>query len=72
MCQDIKKGRRILTLASSWLAKKGGLHMQKSYTISVSSFKASISKVFWGTLTTGVRRETRDEVLGKHGGSYGK
>lgn len=26
--------------------------MQKSYTISVSSFRASISSVFWGTLTT--------------------
>lgn len=35
-----------LTFASSWLAKNGGLHMQKSYTISVSSFRASISNVF--------------------------
>lgn len=51
------KGRETVTFASSWLAKKGGLHMQKSYTISVSSFKASISKVFCGTLTT--RTEVR-------------
>lgn len=52
-----------LTFASSWLAKKGGLHMQKSYTISVSSFKASISSVFCGTLTT--REEIKHIVLVK-------
>lgn len=48
-------GGQSRTFASSWLAKNGGLHMQKSYTISVSSFRASINNVFWGTLTT--RRE---------------
>lgn len=42
----VKKGGQSLTFASSWLAKNGGLHMQKSYTISVSSFRASINSVF--------------------------
>lgn len=55
----MRKGSETPTFASSWLAKKGGLHMQKSYTNSVSSFKASISKVFWGTLTTMIEMRKR-------------
>lgn len=70
LCSIIQKGsrkkiynrikiRETPTFASNWLAKNGGLHMQKSYTISVSSFKASINNVFWGTLTTRIRIKQR-------------
>lgn len=70
LCSIIQKGSRkkiynmmkrmeTPTFASNWLAKNGGLHMQKSYTISVSSFKASINNVFWGTLTTRIEIKQR-------------
>lgn len=57
IASDIKGKLHRVTLASDELAKKGGLHMQKSYTID-SSFSASISKVFWGTFTTATHKHS--------------